>query len=68
MPGIKTFKYFTIFDRWGRQVFTTTNAGVGWDGTLNGRTLETGVYVWMAMGVDVNGRTVQQKGTVVLVR
>src|SRR5260221_1290387 len=68
MPGIKTFKYFTIFDRWGRQVFTTTNAGVGWDGTLNDRTLETGVYVWMAMGVDVNGRTVQQKGTVVLVR
>lgn len=67
-PGIKTFKYFTIFDRWGRQVFLTSNAGVGWDGTLKGQALETGVYVWMAMGVDVSGKVVQRKGTVILVR
>lgn len=68
IPGIRTFKYFTVFDRWGRQVFTTTNAGVGWDGTLNGQTLQAGVYVWVAMGVDISGRTVQRKGTVILVR
>lgn len=68
MPGIKIFKYFTVFDRWGHQIFTTTNAGIGWDGTLNGRVLDAGVYVWMAMGVDVGGRVVQRKGTVVLVR
>jgi gliding motility-associated-like protein len=68
MPGIKTLKYFTIFDRWGRQVFTTSNAGVGWDGTLKGQVMETGVYVWMAMGVDISGKVVQRKGTVVLVK
>jgi gliding motility-associated-like protein len=67
-PGIRTLKYFTVFDRWGRQVFTTSNPGVGWDGTLKGRVLETGVYVWMAMGVDVNGKVVERKGTVILVR
>ncbi len=68
MPGIKELKYFTIFDRWGRQVFMTSNPGVGWDGTLKGTALETGVYVWMVMGVDVSGRVVQRKGTVVLVK
>ena len=68
MPGIKTFQYFTIFDRWGRQVFTTSNAGVGWNGTLNGQVMETGVYVWMAMGLDISGKVVQRKGTVLLVR
>ena len=68
MPGIKTFQYFTIFDRLGRQVFTTSNAGVGWNGTLNGRVLETGVYVWMAKGVDISGKVVQRKGTVILVK
>ena len=68
LPGIKTLKYFTIFDRWGRQVFTTSNTGVGWDGTLKGQVMETGVYVWMAMGVDVGGKVVQRKGTVILVR
>ena len=68
MPGIKALKYFTIFDRWGRQVFTTSNAGVGWDGTLKGQVMETGVYVWMAMGLDISGKVVQRKGTVVLVK
>ncbi len=68
IPGIRTFKYFTIFDRWGRQVFTSSNASVGWDGTVNGRVLETGVYVWMAMGVDIGGKVVQRKGTVILVK
>ena len=68
IPGIKTLKYFTIFDRWGRQVFTTSNAGVGWDGTVKGQVMETGVYVWMAMGEDMSGKVVQRKGTVVLVR
>ena len=67
LPGIKTLKYFTIFDRWGRQVFTTSNAGVGWDGTLKGQVMETGVYVWMAMGMDIGGRVVERKGTVILV-
>jgi len=67
IPGIKTLKYFTIFDRWGRQVFTTSNAGIGWDGRLKGQVMETGVYVWMAMGEDMSGKVVQRKGTVILV-
>jgi gliding motility-associated-like protein len=66
--GMKEFRYFTVFNRLGQQVFTTSNASVGWDGTLNGRPMVSGAYVWMAGGVDYTGKTVQRRGVVILVR
>jgi gliding motility-associated-like protein len=66
--GMKEFKYFTIYNRYGALVFATTNPGIGWDGTRNGRVLEPGTYVWMAAGVDASGRLVERKGTVILIR
>lgn len=68
VPGIVSLKFFTVFGRFGQQVFTTNNMGVGWDGSVNGRLVEAGVYVWMAMGVDVSGRVVERRGTVLVVR
>ncbi len=47
---INTLYYFRIFDRWGRMVFSTTKADVGWDGTINGEKAPFGVYVWEAKG------------------
>lgn len=67
-PGVGKLKVFAVFDRWGRQVFLTTNAAVGWDGTLGGRALDAGTYVWLAEATDVHGKVVQKKGTVVLIR
>jgi gliding motility-associated-like protein len=66
--GIRDFRYFTVFDRWGQRVFYTTNASVGWDGAIGGKVQGPGVYVWLAMGVDFHGRVVERRGTVVLVR
>ena len=66
--GIKEFRNFTVFNRFGQQVFTTTNPGIGWYGSLNGTQLPIGTYVWMASGTDYTGRVVQRKGTVILVR
>jgi gliding motility-associated-like protein len=66
--GIATFKYFTVYNRWGQQVFSTTNASLGWDGTLSGHTLLPGTFVWVAAGVDYTGRLVQRKGVVLLIR
>jgi gliding motility-associated-like protein len=67
-PSIRELKVFAVYDRYGGQVFTTSNLSVGWDGTRGGRELPPGVYVWMAVGVDFDGKTVERKGTVVLVR
>ena len=67
-PGIKDFQNFSVFDRWGQQVFTTANRDGAWDGTLNGRKLEVGTYVWIARGIDYKGSLVQGRGTVMLIR
>ncbi|HXB91685.1 MAG TPA: gliding motility-associated C-terminal domain-containing protein, partial [Puia sp.] len=66
--GIREFKYFAVFSRWGQRVFYTANASKGWDGLINGNVQELGTYVWMAGGIDYAGNWVQRKGTVILVR
>ena len=66
--GIRALNYFTVFNRWGQRVFTTTNPGTGWDGTVNGVLQPVGTYVWMAGGVNYKGEVVERKGVVVLIR
>jgi gliding motility-associated-like protein len=60
---------FIIFDRWGERVFSTKNSDTGWDGTLNGLSQPTGVYVWSIEWQDPQtGQWTFSKGTVMLVR
>jgi gliding motility-associated-like protein len=66
--GIRDFKYFSVYNRWGQEIFTTSNQGIGWDGTRGGRAQDAGVYVWAAMGLDFSGKQVLRKGTVILIR
>ena len=66
--GIKTFNYLVIFNRWGAEVFHSTNPETGWNGQFNGVLQSTGAYVWAVSGVDYEGRLVQHKGTVMLIR
>jgi hypothetical protein len=49
-------------------VYSSTRAGDGWDGNLNGKPQVSGGYVWMVQGVDYTGKTVSKKGTMVLIR
>jgi gliding motility-associated-like protein len=39
--------HWMIFDRWGEKIFDTTDPLKGWDGKLNGKVVENGVYNWM---------------------
>ena len=61
--------YFKIFDRWGKEVFTTTDPQGKWDGNVDGKEAPLGVYVWE---VDANCANTQQRyrrsGTVTLIR
>ncbi|PWT96276.1 MAG: hypothetical protein C5B52_16180, partial [Bacteroidetes bacterium] len=66
--GIREFDYFSVYNRWGQMVFTTTNPQIGWDGKLNGKEGGTDTYVWRVRGVDYLGKVVQKKGTVTLIR
>jgi len=65
--GIKDLKFFRVFNRWGQMIFETKNPSRGWDGTIKGVD-QTGVFVWIAEGIDYTGKTVSRKGTTTLVR
>jgi gliding motility-associated-like protein len=68
-PGTVTLRDFSIFNRWGQKVFNTSQRNAGWDGKLNGILQATGVYVWTLQATDEkNGKTINKKGTVVLIR
>lgn len=66
--GIKTIKYFTIYNRWGQMIFTTTTNGKGWDGSLGGAPQGSNVFVWMVSAIDYLDRPIFLKGTVTLIR
>ena len=66
--GIQKINYFSIYNRWGQLVFTTTINGHGWDGRIGGLEQSTNVYVWMVSAIDYTGRPFFQKGTVTLIR
>jgi gliding motility-associated-like protein len=66
--GIKELKYFKIFNRWGIEMFSTTDYRKGWNGLSKGKEQPSSVFVFQAMGVDYNGNTIFKKGTVTLIR
>ena len=66
--GIVSTDYFMVYNRYGELVFKTTKWMQGWDGTLGGKKAAAGTYVWMIKGTDRNGKTVEMKGPVILVR
>ncbi|ATL47310.1 hypothetical protein COR50_09065 [Chitinophaga caeni] len=66
--GITQLKYFRVFDRWGKLVFETNAYMQGWDGFVGGKKADAATYTWLAEGLDINGKTIQRKGYVVLLR
>jgi gliding motility-associated-like protein len=66
--GIRTFKQFAIFNRWGERIFHTVNSSIGWDGSIKGLRPETTTFVWIAEGVDEKGNVIFRRGVVTLVR
>jgi len=69
MPiGAKQLLVFRLYDRWGNLVFSTTDARRGWDGKRNGNPQAMSSYTWMAEAIDYNGKLIQRKGMVTLIR
>ena len=55
---------FTIFNRWGQQIWTTTDRYKAWDGRVDGSTVPQGVYAWYCSFLNGAGKTVERRGTV----
>lgn len=68
IAGMKEFKYFKVFNRYGQLLFSTAEQNVGWDGTFQGKLQSSGTYVFTAEAIDYLGNRYLKKGTVVLIR
>ncbi len=66
--GIRRIIYFSVYNRWGQLVFTTTEDRKGWDGRISGVLQSSNVFVWMVKAEDYLGNKVFLKGTVALIR
>ena len=59
---------FTVFNRYGQEIFSTTDFTQGWNGTYDGKIVEQGVYAYYITVVDGQGRITEKKGTVLLLK
>jgi gliding motility-associated-like protein len=59
---------FSVYDRWGRQVFQSVDPYSGWDGTTGGKRQPAGVYVWVCVYKLYHQPERIQRGTVMLIR
>jgi gliding motility-associated-like protein len=66
--GISSLDYFKVFNRWGQQVFSTTELNRGWDGRISGIMQDPSTYVFMVQGRDYTGKLIAKKGSFVLLR
>ncbi len=66
--GIKTFGHFTVFNRFGNVVFTTTDFTKGWDGKQNGKPADTGTYVAIVEAVDYLDKPMMKRELVLLIQ
>jgi gliding motility-associated-like protein len=66
--GVTSFK-LSIFNRWGQEIFKTTNTdGRGWDGKFNDTPQPEGVYVYVIDVTFRNGQSRHYQGNVTLLR
>ena len=57
-----------IYNRYGQLVFSTTDIEEGWDGTMNGKPLNQGVFAYTLEYELVNGARGKKSGNITLVK
>ncbi|SKA13409.1 PKD-like domain-containing protein [Sediminibacterium ginsengisoli] len=68
VAGIREFHYFKVYNRLNQLMFETKNYDQGWNGTANGSPQPMGIYIWVAAGVDRDGKPIQKSGQTLLLR
>ncbi len=66
--GIKSLSFFTVYDRWGKKLFSTNSMTEGWDGSSAGKKLDSGTYVWVLKAEDIIGKKYDLKGKVMIIK
>jgi len=65
--GIKTYNLL-IYDRWGAQIFVSTDITKGWDGTFKGINCQNGVYEYVIIAINNANVKIEKVGHVTLLK
>ncbi|PTQ92931.1 hypothetical protein C8P68_11062 [Mucilaginibacter yixingensis] len=70
LKGVKVFKFFKLYNRWGNMVYETNDASAdkGWDGQFKGAIAFLDTFTWVSEGVDYLGNIVHRSGNTVLLK
>lgn len=67
-PGYIFLKEFSVYNRWGQRIYSTSQRSAGWDGRIGSLLQNNGVYVWILKAEDKDGNSIEKKGSFVLIR
>jgi gliding motility-associated-like protein len=65
--SLRSFEMW-VFNRWGNQLFHSSNPDDGWDGTDNGKIVPTGAYYYLVKAEGTDGIVYQKKGDINVLR
>ena len=57
---------FSIMNRWGQVIWTTSDRDEGWNGTVGSQTMPTGVYAYYCSFHKGDGQRIEKRGHVTL--
>lgn len=68
VKGIVTLNSYKIYNRWGQEIFSTTDINKGWDGRFKGVPQPLGTYVYLVDAITSTGKRFYKQGNVTLIR
>ena len=68
LVGISKMNYFKIYNRWGIEIFKSSDPLKGWDGKYKGELQSMETYTWVASGIDFDGKTINRSGNFILIK
>jgi len=60
--------HLSIYNRWGQQIFESSDPGQGWDGMIKNRAQESGTYIWTCTYQFESQEKTIRKGSFLLLR
>lgn len=57
-----------VYDRWGKQLYSTDNVYKGWDGLYNNEMVSNGIYVYKSKFTTLSEKVLEIQGSVMLIR
>lgn len=69
IPNIDFARFeFSVFDRWGNRVYNTNQCTFRWDGKTSGKSVPSGIYVFVLNASNGKDAVIKRSGTISIVR